>query len=478
MSVRGGRAPNGRPAKSAQRERESTMTRERRMNSRKWIRRLAGAVAISVLAVACAGETGGNDPVDTTDDQTEDQTEDQTDDGTADGGETVELTFWTMLEHDDDNPRAQAEKTMIERFEAEHPNIQVNVDTVQWNELPGKTILAVQGGGGPDVARVSFGQTLEYLELETLQPLDPFIEGEGNDFLGESTVFDGQRMAIVFAPVPNGILYRTDLFDATGLEEPATWEELADVAEAMTTEEIDGFAFGMQPGKNLLANFLQPYMWGAGENAFENECAAWDSQAGVDAIEWLVGLEERGVMSDQMLQLSNDDVLEGFRAGQYAMVIEESSRSKHAATSDVTEGNVGVWQFPSPDGTGSPPYVFSWSIGMMSSTEHPDEAWELIEFLTSNEADAINAEMAGELPSRASSLEQEWFQSEEASMTRQWVEYLADFTGTPQAYPDDPTRFRDELTEAVHSVFLEGTSVQEALTESVQDYNTAIGCGA
>src|ERR1035437_2871381 len=88
------------------------------------------------------------------------------------GGDQVELTYWTMLDHSSKDARAQAERAILNKFMQENPNIKVRVDTTPWNQLPQKTILAVQSGGGPDVSRVSFGQTLEYINLQVLKPLN------------------------------------------------------------------------------------------------------------------------------------------------------------------------------------------------------------------------------------------------------------------------------------------------------------------
>jgi multiple sugar transport system substrate-binding protein len=398
----------------------------------------------------------------------------------ADGrGNPVELTYWTMLDHSSKDARARAERTIIDRFMQENPNIKVRVDTVPWNKLPQKTIMAVQSGGGPDVSRVSFGQTLEYVNLQVLKPLDSDLEGDAKpEFLGESTVFDAKRMGIVYSPVPNAILYRKDLFAATGLPQPKTWADYAKVAAAMTKGNVYGVGIGLSPAKSLVPNFIQPYIWGAGGTVFDAKgCGAWDGPAGVEAVRFLIGLMSAKTMPSDVLQFSNDDVLDGFRAGRFASVVEESSRASTAASSEKTRGNVGLWRFPSDrDSKGSPPYIYSWSVAVASSTKHPEEAARLVKFMTSSAADHIKAETSGELPARTASMAGIKFNPADAEVSEAFVNYLADFEHSPQAYPKNPAKFHDLLIQAVQRVAIDNVPIQEALSESVAAYNGAIGC--
>lgn len=397
----------------------------------------------------------------------------------ASAGKPIELTYWTMLDHSSKDARAQAEREILNRFMQANPKIKVKVDTTPWNKLPQKTILAVQSGGGPDVSRVSFGQTLEYINLNVLKPLNPYLPGAANTgLLGESTVFNGQRMAVVYTPVPNAILYRKDLFAATGLPEPKTWAEFAKVVTAMTKGNVYGFGIGLSPAKSLVPNFIQPYIWGAGGEVFNGACGAWDNAAGVQSVTYLMDLmNKHKAMPTDVLRLTNDDVLDGFRAGRFAAVVEEASRASTAASSDATKGKVGLWRFPSDTKPqGSPPYIYSWSIGVMSTSKHPEEAARLVRFMTEGEGDRIKAEMSGELPARAASLQGIKFNPANAAVSEGFVKYLADFENSPQTYPKNPAKFHDLLIQAVQQVAVENVPVQKALTDSVAAYNRSVGC--
>ncbi len=391
----------------------------------------------------------------------------------------VELTYWTMLDHSSKDARARTERAILDKFMQENPNVKIKVDTTPWNKLPQKTILAVQSGGGPDVSRVSFGQTLEYVNLKTLKPLNEYFQGEaGSGLLGESTVFNGQRMGVVYTPVPNAILYRKDLFAETGLPEPRTWDEFAKVAAAMTKGNVYGFGIGLSPAKSLVPNFIQPYIWGAGGKVFNEGCGAWDNPEGVRSVQFLSDMiNKHKAMPSDVLRLSNDDVLDGFRAGRFASVVEEASRASTAAASEATKGKVGLWRFPSDtNAKGSPPYIYSWSIGVTSSTKHPEEAARLVKFMTDSTADHIKAETSGELPARAASLNGINFNPANAEVSSAFVRYLADFEKSPQTYPKNPAKFHDLLIQAVQQVMVDSVPIQKALSDSVAAYNKAVGC--
>jgi ABC-type glycerol-3-phosphate transport system substrate-binding protein len=240
---------------------------------------------------------------------------------------------------------------------------------------------------------------------------------------------------------------------------------------------VHGFGIGLSPAKSLVPNFIQPYIWGAGGKVFEGSCGAWDGPAGVKSVQFLMDMMNTKAMPTDVLRLSNDDVLDGFRAGRFASVVEEASRASTAASSEVTKNKVGLWRFPADTGTkGSPPYAYSWSVGVMSSTKHPDEAARLVKFMTDSEGDHIKAEVSGELPSRVASLKGIAFNPANAAVSEAFVKYLADFEDSPQVYPKNPARFHDLVIQAVQQVAVDGVPIQKALSDSVAAYNKVVGC--
>lgn len=391
------------------------------------------------------------------------------------------IVFWTMLDHKSTNVRSVAERTMVEKFMAANPDIDVEVQSIPWTELTRKTIVAVAAGKGPDVARISFSQFREHIDHDTLIDLDPFVKDvtpeQRRDYLAwGATTWQGKKKSFILAPLVNAIFYRKDLFARTGMEPPRTWDELAKAAKAMTTPEVWGFGFALQPGKDLTDQYLFPYIWGAGEQPFDAaERATWNNTSGQAAIQFFADMMlKHKAMPRESLQYSLDDVLEGFRAGRYAMIIDGSNRYAHANSSKVVEGKIGLWRLPSPDGkTSSPPNMMGWSVGVTKSATNPQAAWRFVQHMVSPESTLINAKVAGEVPSRVSVLKDPWFETPAAAHIKWFLSYLQDHN-LEMPHPHNVGKLRQVIVNAVHEIVLAGKPVKEALDKSVAEYNRSL----
>lgn len=133
----------------------------------------------------------------------------------------------------------------IEDFEAEHPDIKVEMRVLGPPGLDA-WIVAVIGGVGPDVTmgNLSFFHALS----DAIQPLDEFIAQspviEQADFWPahwEAQIYNDQMLGLPFRANSQVIIYNKDTFEEAAIAEvPTTWDEFAFVTSRLTKRSADG----------------------------------------------------------------------------------------------------------------------------------------------------------------------------------------------------------------------------------------------
>jgi multiple sugar transport system substrate-binding protein len=160
----------------------------------------------------------------------------------------VTVNLW-MHDHP---PRVPLDRELIDAFMAENPDVDVVYDVIPVADFDTRLYTALAAGRGPDLfnqANFSLGQ---FRAAGVIAPLDVEAAGFGSVEAFEQAYTTGTEGA-TFDGVPYGIptevsvyaCYANDaLWREAGLDPqsdfPATWEELVEVAERMTTRNAQG----------------------------------------------------------------------------------------------------------------------------------------------------------------------------------------------------------------------------------------------
>jgi sn-glycerol 3-phosphate transport system substrate-binding protein len=146
---------------------------------------------------------------------------------------------------------------MVEKFEKENPGIDVEpVYAGNYNQTMQKVQTAMLGGNPPDIAVVEISELYSLLQMDSIIPLDSYIEAEGGKkflddfyegFLGNAYGRDGKIYGFPFQRSTPILYWNKDMFraaadklKAAGLDPnrpPETWDELAKYAEILTIRE-------------------------------------------------------------------------------------------------------------------------------------------------------------------------------------------------------------------------------------------------
>ncbi len=141
---------------------------------------------------------------------------------------------------------------MVERFEQEHPDIDIKaVYAGTYQDSVAKALTAYKGGAAPQLAVLLSTDMFTLIDEGAIVPFDPLIQSEEDKkwlsdfypgFMANSQTGD-KTWGIPFQRSTIVMYYNKDLFKEAGLDPekaPATWNELVEYASKLTKRDADG----------------------------------------------------------------------------------------------------------------------------------------------------------------------------------------------------------------------------------------------
>jgi multiple sugar transport system substrate-binding protein len=307
-------------------------------------------------------------------------------------------------------------KKLYKQFHAEHPNITVKFENIPAEEANRKLTTQIAGGNPPDTVYLDAVTVADFSSRGALVNLDDYIERSkdvGADDFVESfkatTVFDGSMYALPFAGESTGLFYRTDLFDAAGIDEPpTTWEEFEETARKLTQPDKKQYGTILFSPSPESAYYWYPWLWQAGGELLsdDEQTVEFNSEAAKQAADFYVGLKDYSPRD--FLNSNSYDGRIAFAEGTVGMYVAGAWLA--GVLSEEFPKIDGKWATaPLPEGTaGCGTTIAGDNLAMLDDSEHKDAAWKWIEFLASEGAQrawTIDDPFGTNLPTRTKLLE-------------------------------------------------------------------------
>lgn len=380
----------------------------------------------------------------------------------------IELTYW-QYEYP---TRVDAMGQLIERFNAENPDVVVSQETFPYDAYQQRVAAATAAGEGPDVVQLFYGWTAAWQRAGYVEPLpQEYLSHEWIEEyfipMAEAGKIDGEYYGIPTAVRALGLFYNKDMFEEVGLDPdapPTTWAEFVEMAKALTIKrgplyQRIGYGFGGQDHhliRTVLMNQLgtPPYSADGTEVLYGGEIGA---QALDTWTSW--------ILEDEIGELEFVPGTSGYRDGFHtqeniAMIVDGSFAIGTVRNNAQFEW--GVAELPTFDNGVQANFGSYWMNGVTpkayESPERLEAAARFVEFVTSEEAMQLWLEVVGELPAAASLVADPELQAD--PVTGPFIAGLAYAEATQ--FVDEAAQ-RQVMLDAYNRVLLEGMDPAESI---------------
>lgn len=399
-----------------------------------------------------------------------------------DTGEIVELTFmgWEASPLE-----TQAVENGIKAFEEQNPNIKVSYTPgLAGSEYNAKLLSSAAANALPDVMfvasesyrqLVSKGALMEITEkFDENFPLDDFIDSSR-----QIMEIDGKVYAISACTVSPIVYYNKDVFDAAGLEYPSadpaecwTIDEFREVAKQLTSEDIYG-VYGLE----TVADTLNAQILSNGGTRYSDDymTSTMNSPEVKEVFETIkaIRVEDGSAPDASTLDAVGMSAKQMLQTGKVAMLVDGSWALQELAASDM---NIGMAPMPSYGEVLTTGQAHLHAIS--AKTEHPEEAWKFLQFLSGMEYQGALCKSGLWMPNRNSMYEEEavaqWYDdSVHGDSYKLMLDYFQNAVVDPTALQKS-TQARDIIAEETDMYFKQDQDIDVTLENLDRRINEAV----
>ena len=355
--------------------------------------------------------------------------------------------------------------------------IKVKVSVVKWDEYWTMLEAGAQGGSLPDVFWMHSNESERYMSNDMLLNLtDKIAESSEidpanypNDIWGLYTY--GEKYYAVPKDVDTiALWYNKAMFDEAGLEYPTadwTWDDLGETAKKLTKEDGSQYGLAIRSDNNQAGYYNMVYDNGGKIISDDKTKSGWDDPKTIEAMQQLEDYIKSGVMpSIEIMSENGEDVL--FQSGKVAMVLQGSWMLAAYRDNEYTAENCDVVELPKSAKTGRRVSIYN-GLGWAAAAngEHTEEAWKLIEYLGSKEAQTKQAEL-GITMSAYTGTSDAWASSANFNLQAQ-LNMMDDMIIRP--YSKSTVTWENEDNEIMKSVYTGEKTMEEACMEMAEQMN-------
>lgn len=435
------------------------------------MRLAAFIVAGGLVAAACGNDSDdGSDTAAPDDDAAADE-ETPADGGDGDTG--VNLTMWTR------SATQRQSELFVEAYNASHEN-QVELNVIPNDNYNQQVASAAGAGELPDIFAADVVFVPNFIEqglfADITDQIDalPFADDLAPSHVEVGTA-DGAKHVVPHTLDLSVIFWNKDLYEQAGLDPeapPETLNEFAEHARTVSEQGDDTFGtfWGGDCGGCHVFTFW-PSIWAAGGEVM-NEDGTESTIASPEAIEVFEiyrSLWEDGVVEPTSPQETGDTWTDFFQEGNIG-VMPMPSTTLGENLEVLGDEVVGVAPIPGPDG-GESTFVGGDSIGISSTSDNVDAAWNFIEWTVSDEAQVDVVIANADIPGRVD------LAGEAEDERAVLINELVGVGVTPfalafnQTY-NDPAGPWLQVTRSAE--FDEDTTVEDALTEGQESLTASL----
>jgi sorbitol/mannitol transport system substrate-binding protein len=307
------------------------------------------------------------------------------------------------------NPQMKTAESLIADFESKNPGIKVKFTTLPENDLrPTVTKDVATKGGQFDVVMMGSYEVPIWAKNKWILPLGDYVAKDtawdADDLtqpIKDIVSADGQLYGAPFYGSSSFLFYRKDLAEKAGvtIPETPTWDEVAAAAGKMNDEAggVSGICLRGLPGwgQNLAAitTVINTYGGRWFDESWQPQLTSPETK---QAVQFYVDLLRKSGQPDAAKD-GWEGCLQQISQGKTAMWYDDTVFA--GSVLDSADPKIGdqIGFAMAPTGPSGRPsgWLWSWGLGITSSSKNPDAAWKFISWVTSKDYIKLAGEKAG-----------------------------------------------------------------------------------
>lgn len=374
---------------------------------------MSAAVMMGTLSGCGAGPSGSNSAA-----------------GSSEGTEgNVEITYYCIPD------AAKLVPKKVEMFQKEYPNVSVNIVELPNDASERLTTISTALQAGDSSVDI-FDMDVTWPEMFNvagwLEPLDDVMtEEEIKEFYPnaiEANTYEGKLCSLPIYIDAGMLFYRSDLLEKYGYDVPETWDDVVAISKDIMEKEEGvnaGIAGSWKQFEGLVCNALE-YVWAYGGDVLdENGNVIIDSEGTKEGLKRFYDIVNTDkIAAEGATSFTVTDSRVPFYSGNMVFLRDWSSAyvgAQDEKNSSVA-GKIGFTTMPKGNDKGiNNSCLGGWEIGVSAFSAHKAEAKAFAKYVTSYEAQKMEAIVNAKMPSRPAVLED--------AEVKEKVPYLTEMVG-------------------------------------------------
>ncbi|WP_433159514.1 ABC transporter substrate-binding protein [Kribbella sp. CA-247076] len=305
------------------------------------------------------------------------------DEGSGEPNEKVTLKFQSLAFQ---KTTVAATKKIVADWNAANPNIQVEYVQGSWDSVHDQLVTQFQGGTAPDIIHDESADITGFANQGYLADLTPHLSQETKDAVpqgvwdtvksGDGKIIAAPTLLQSYVVFGNSALLKQAGVATTG--DSLSWDQLQADAKKLTAGGKYGLGWGLKSPTatvlNLGMNFDGQFFEGSGRDA---KAKIGDAELEVPKRIHAMAYTDKSIEPTSLTQ-SGSDVLPGFFAGKYAMVVG----GNYAAQQMVEQAPKGFqWEvLPPLKGTSTKQAANPQTLSVPAEGKHIEQSAKFIDY--------------------------------------------------------------------------------------------------
>lgn len=307
--------------------------------------------------------------------------------GSVSAATQINALFMTQAAYSENDIRA-----MTSDFEKQHPDVKVNLEFVPYEALHDKIVAARgAGGNGYDVVLFDAIWPAEFSRYDLLQDVSSRIAADEREkiFPGamNTVVYQGKTLGMPWFLDTKYLYYNKAMLDKAGIKTPpASWQQVMDDAKVLKDKGIVKYplVWSWSQAEALVCDYTT-LVSGFGGSFYQNGKLDFSTPASLKAVTLMKTSLDQGLSNPASREYLEEDVRKAFSNGDAAFALNWTYMYNMANDPKQSKvaGDVGI--VPAPGDTPDKPGAVNGSMGLgiAKASQHPEEAWQYIHYLTS-----------------------------------------------------------------------------------------------